>query len=412
MKSLLVAAAGLLLLSALPALAAKERKGGASAKGSQAAAPRGCDPQDLEGCTAWAERQLAADPGDASFDDERKEAQGNLRTACAGGVLRACSKLADSLERLLKTPDDNVRIVTLRTRTCGQGEARDCEKLGLNLLTLRGVQDPQKAQAALTAACEAKRLAACGRLATLLEAGEAGPPDAAAGLLLREKMCDAGDGEACADAADRLGRGLTSKDPAKARALDEKACGRGRGASCWALAQATFTQAEAARAEEKKPLEERAQGFLRKGCDGGDGNSCWALSRLTSGGVLGPRDDEKAIDLMLLACAQGKGGAVCGDATVGSLRKHLPPVPVPPAPPRQHNWTPTLLAAGATLLAAGFGAQQALLSQSRADDLKHNPATDTLGKRSLVDLANNRSRALYLGAAGLAAVTVTFYFVF
>ena len=97
MKSSALLCATLLCLGA--AAEAREKTPGGRARGAGASAATGCDPADLEACAAWAERQLAADPGDQGFERERKEAQASLRTACSGGVLRACSSLADSLER-------------------------------------------------------------------------------------------------------------------------------------------------------------------------------------------------------------------------------------------------------------------------------------------------------------------------
>ena len=388
---------------------AKEKKPGGQARSGGAPAG-GCDPADLEGCTAWAERQLAADPGDMSFDSERKEAQGHLRTACAGGVQRACSKLADSLERLGPAiGDDALRVITLRTRTCEAGDARDCEKLGGSLLESRGLQNSPEAARVLRKACDAKRTTACLRLASVFESGQIGVPDPAAGLKLREKACDLGDADACDAAADSWGRGVNSKDAKKARALDEKACALGRGASCSGL-----SRAEASTAGGKKTDPDKALEFLRKACDGGDGNACWELSRLTSAGQAGgPRDDDKAVDLMLLACAQGKVGEECRDATVASLRTNLPPLPpAPEPPPRAHNWVPVLVAAGLAALAGGAGLQQAISSQEGANDLKLYPSADSLVKRQTIDTSNKRSRVLYATAGALAAVTVTFYFVF
>jgi TPR repeat protein len=423
MKPHAILCAALLCLGLAGGAQAKEKKAVAPARaaaGSAAAgaASRACTPGDLEGCTAAAERQLAADPGDASFDTERKAAQGTLRTACAGGVQRACSKLADSLERFSNpavASDDALKIVTLRTHTCEAGDARDCEKLGQDLLERRGVQSPRGAAAALQKACEAKRTSACLRLASLVESGAAGAPDPAAGVKLREKACDLGDAEACSAAADALGRGLASKDAKKVAALDEKSCTLGRGATCWSLSRAALQAGQdKEKDKDKRAGPEASLAWLRKGCDGGDGNSCWELSRLTSAGQTGgPRDDEKALDLMLLACAQGKGGEECRDATVTNLRNYLPPPPPPPpAPPRVHNWVPTLVAAGLTAVAGGAGLQQALQSRSAGSDLKFSPTTDSIAARTAIDTANRRSRVLYATAAGLAAVTVAFTFVF
>ena len=185
----------------------------------------------------------------------------------------------------------------------------------------------------------------------------------------------------------------------------------GHGATCWNLSRAAL---KAAPEKDKAAGSEQSLGYLRKGCDGGDGNSCWELSRLTSEGQAGgPRDDEKAVDLMLLACAQGKSGDECRDASVTSLRAFLaPPPPPPPAPPRVHNWLPTLVAAGLTAVAGGAGLQQALLSRSRASDIKIFPTTDSPDSRRGIDDANRRSRVLYATASGLAVVTVAFFFVF
>ncbi len=421
MKSHAILCAALLCLGLGSGAGAKEKRAAAPARGTAGSAAagaggRGCDPSDLEGCTNVAERQLAADPGDASFDAGRKQAQAWLRAACAGGVLRACSRLADSLERFASpaaASDDALKIVTLRTRTCDAGDARDCEKLGQDLLDRRGLHSPRGAAAALQRACEAKRASACLRLAALLESGDAGASDAGAGVKLREKACDLGDAEACAAAADALGRGLTSKDQQRVAALDEKSCTLGRGATCWSLSRAALQAGPDAK-KDKKVDPELPLSYLRKGCDGGDGNSCWELSRLTSAGQAGgPRDDDKALDLMLLACAQGKGGLECRDATVTTLRVFLPPPPPPPpAPPRVHNWVPTLVAAGLTAVAGIAGVQQAMQSQSGASDIKLQPSTDSVATRAAIDNADRRSRVLYATAAGLAAVTVTFSFVF
>jgi TPR repeat protein len=379
------------------------------------AAVKSCDPADLEGCTAWAERVLAADPGDQTFEAERKEAQARLRAACAGNVLHSCSVLADALERFaVNRPDDALKLVTLRTRTCANGDLRDCEKLGRDLLERRGVTSPRDAAAALRRACDGKRPAACLRLAALLDSGDLGAPDSSASLVLRERACELGDAGACASAGDALGRGLTSRDRAKVRTLDDKACALGRGATCLALFRAEQAAVKVEKVPAPGPLSDKALDYLRRGCDVGDGNSCWELSRLTAGGGAGgPRDDDKAVDLMLLGCAQGKGGPVCRDASVSSLRALLPPPPAPPpAPPRLHNWLPTLVAAGVTALAGGAGVQQALQSQSGASDLRANPSLDSVDKRRGIDDANRRSRVLYAAAGALAAVTVTFYFVF
>ena len=384
---------------------AKEKKAGARGRGAGAAA--GCDPQDLEGCAKLAERRLAADPGDASFADERRAAQQQLRSACAGGVLHACSSLADSEERF-PSGDELFKAATLRTRTCEGGDARDCEKLGVQLAEGRGLSpDPVRAAEALRRGCEAGSGSACRRLSGLLGAGAGADP--AVAQRWRERGCDLGDADACAEAADASGRGVLARDPKKSRALDEKACALGRGASCFSLARA-----EPPTGADKKPEPSNVAGWLRKGCDGSDGNSCWELAQLTMAGKAGgPRDDEKALDLMLLACAQGKAGEVCRDATEQNLRAALPPPPDgPPPPPRARSWIPTL-GAGAAAIGLGItGAYQAAQSHQLATDLGNDPANDTRGRRDTIDAYNKRSRLFYGGAALLALTSATIFFVF
>ena len=394
MKSAVLVA--LLLAFPLSSARAKEKKAGAH--GTSAGAASRCDPLDLEGCAKLAEQRLAKDPGDASFDDERKEAQQQLRVACAGGLLRACSSLADSEERF-DSAEGAFRAATLRTRTCAAGNLRDCERLGSQLEAGRGLAaDPGRAAEVLRRCCEAGSAACCRRLSGLFDNGRAvvsEPP-----LRWRERGCELGDADACSEAADFLGRGVLARDAKKARALDEKACGLGRGASCWSL-----SRQEPAEVTGKK-LE-----LLKQGCDGSDGDSCWELAQLTMNGkASGPRDDEKALDFLMLACAQGKPGEACRDATAQSLRALLPPPP--PAPPRVHNWAPALVAGAATIGLGVTGAYQALQSRSLASDLGSDPAHDTQIRRDEIDRFNRRSRLFYAGAAVFAITTATLAVVF
>ena len=404
MKSAVVLA---LLLAALSHGAwAKEKKAGQRGRGAGGTAAASCDPADLDGCAKLAERRLAADPGDVSFEGDRKEARQQLRGACAGGVLHACSSLADSEERF-PSGDELFRAATLRTRTCEGGDVRDCEKLGVQLIEGRGLAtDPVRAAEALRRACEGGSVSSCRRLAVLLASGASADP--AATQRWRERGCDLGDADACAEASEAFGRGLLARDAKKGRALDEKACALGRGASCFVLARA-----EPATGAEKKPDLVAAAGWLRKGCDGSDGNSCWELAQLTMHGKAGARDDERALDLMLLACAQGKGGEACRDATEQSLRAALPPPPAgPPPPPRQRSWVPVLGTSAAALGLAITGVYQATQSRQLASDLGLDPQHDTQGRRDAIDAYNKRSRLLYGGAALLLVTSATFFFVF
>lgn len=138
----------------------------------------------------------------------------------------------------------------------------------------------------------------------------AGPPtprqmaEASRGAMPR---CDAGDVEACRVACESGGPNSSCR----------RACDRGHGAACGALASRLDREQDAADAEspvQKIPPEppEVVTGLFARGCEGGHGPSCvQAGGRMLNGVGRGGRPPSLAVDLLKRGCERLKDADSC-----------------------------------------------------------------------------------------------------
>lgn len=152
--------------------------------------------------------------------------------------------------------------------------------------------------------CDAGDLEACANLGAWLIDGSGGTTDPARGVALVEKACSGGRAEACASLSwrHRQGKGVPV-DAGRAVALLEKACAAGDTESCLAAA----SDHQAGRGVPANP--EAAGRMFETACTRGDRNGCIALAWMLQKGEGVPRDLERATALYEDGCLAGDGAS-------------------------------------------------------------------------------------------------------
>jgi TPR repeat protein len=145
---------------------------------------------------------------------------------------------------------------------CKQGDLAACaiaDALGDYPTALRQFQK----------ACDAKMLAGCGHLATMLRHGHGIPEDRKRAETLARQGCDAGDGYSCYELGITRETSSAPTPPADVIALYDKACTAGAEEGCSELGMVYHSGRGGAPHDDAK-----AASYLQKACDLGDHTSC------------------------------------------------------------------------------------------------------------------------------------------
>ena len=200
---------------------------------------------------------------------EETDPLADLRTACEGGKLSACTRLGVALIEGPPLQRDPKEAWKVHDKACQGGVLTSCAHLGK--LTLRGLGGPlseEKAKALFTRACEGHDMLGCayrghlhyinrefkeGRaylvqackgdnmkgcdgLGTMYKEGVGGKQNLPKARALYERACSRGEQGACTNLAVMLHRGTAgAKNPAKARELFSAACESGLVVACQRL---------------------------------------------------------------------------------------------------------------------------------------------------------------------------------
>lgn len=229
---------------------------------------RACQLGDDEGCgyLGILTRRMAT---------ESRDAEPLLRRGCDAHVVDACAELGG----WLVARGEPAAARPALESACSAGRGPSCAVLA----RLDEGTDPTSAAAYSRRACEA------GVPETCLAAARAIPPNRsreAAALLSRG--CAANLADACAALADR-------QSGTEAQRTREKACELGHAESCGAVARSLSTRDPA-----------RARALHGRACDAGEGSSCLALAEMEARGAGGPVDADGSHAAARRACDLGE----------------------------------------------------------------------------------------------------------
>ncbi|HLT36936.1 MAG TPA: hypothetical protein VK034_11645, partial [Enhygromyxa sp.] len=155
-----------------------------------------CDLGNADSCYNLASLTLR---GKSSDPEARTAAAALYQKACDGDNLSACSSLTFYID--WKTEGE--RVTALLQKACDGGRPFDCRSLGVELI--RGVRlnkDEVRGEKTLIGACSMGDPYACGELASYYY----GNKQAARGLSVLQKDCEAGNGGSCAKMGGWLSR--------------------------------------------------------------------------------------------------------------------------------------------------------------------------------------------------------------
>ncbi len=156
-----------------------------------------------------------------------------LEPACEHGIQRACAKLA--LRQAATAPE---KAAPRLQKACEAGEFEACGQLGALHMKGAGVKkDEARAEALLQKACEAKVIVSCEHLGTMLQQRNT-PADNPRAAALFARGCKADLPVSCATLGLMYLTGQAgAQDPAKAKVMLKKACGKGLEPACKLLSQ-------------------------------------------------------------------------------------------------------------------------------------------------------------------------------
>jgi uncharacterized protein len=230
--------------------------------------------------------------------------------ACDAGDLQWCMNRGVLHEDGYGVPKDPAKALSIYRAACDAGHGDSCVNLALmQLYGDAGPADPAAARTLLRATCDKDVPLACGVLGQqLFREG-----DGVAAVPLLEGACEAGQRDPCGVLGAIFGMGeLVPPDPARASALEERACALGSSLACKVEASASGD----------RPA--RAAEFYRKGCWIGDGEACGMLGAHFELGRGVSADVEAAIEMYRAGCRMTDPGSC-----VTLLQKGLP-LPLPP----------------------------------------------------------------------------------
>jgi TPR repeat protein len=221
------------------------------------------------------------------------QARGPIEQQCAdpstpaAAKVRACNALSIVLARGLGGAKDTARSIEVLAQACELGDAAACMLAGSIWADGPGVREvaaaePARAPAPLKKGCDLGDARACHALAKLLRTEKS-----ADALALDTKACESGLASACMEVGlMTFGGAAGAADPKKARewfvrevTLRQKACDAGVGDECADLSQNYRSRGQGvpidpARAKE---LDDKASASWSSGCDAGLWSECLAL---------------------------------------------------------------------------------------------------------------------------------------
>jgi len=172
---------------------------------------------------------------------DRAAAKDRYEDACLAGDPAGCYHFGrHERTRRIRDAAAHARATAPLGEACDRGDLRACHRLGLLLDDDSGMPlDGRGAFDAFETACDGGHAPSCGRLATLYRVGppSSDPGASAKALDLYGRACDAGFPGPCRAAAVMLG-----DDPARAKALEERACRLGDTGACTGLARAAWPE--------------------------------------------------------------------------------------------------------------------------------------------------------------------------
>jgi TPR repeat protein len=198
---------------------------------------KACAAREPFGCAKWAaaiERGELAPPepaGDSVEEDDATRAgraPDAIRAwACDAGAWDACELLAERVRAGGRAFGRDVE--SWLAAACAHGSGRACTRLVEN-----SRNDPARAAAFLRAGCDARDAASCAGLAERYLEGRGVPQSARRAAALLERLCSAGDPNACRSASRIVasGEGDLTASAEGAFALLERACRFGDAAAC------------------------------------------------------------------------------------------------------------------------------------------------------------------------------------
>lgn len=190
-----------------------------------------------------------------------------FKRACDGGAHVYCYDLASMIENGDGVAVDHARAAVLFGRACEAGETRACGDLGAMKVLGRGVPvDVANGEANLRKACDDRVGRACYNLGLFAKDGVIG----GAGGAWLERGCLVNDAASCLELGLWVGNGLAGEavDPARGKALIERACELGSGDGCVRAAAI----AEAGQVSAPDPA--RAAVWRKKACELGVREAC------------------------------------------------------------------------------------------------------------------------------------------
>ncbi|MBL0215079.1 MAG: protein kinase [Myxococcales bacterium] len=284
-----------------------------------------CTRGDLEACRT---RALIYALGDGHTEDPVRAAP-LLDRACRGGVAAACGDLGNLYFAGMGVSRDVGRGLVLIEQGCEAGDDNSCTGwVGVVAHGMAGTADPVKAFNLADVACRDRGDRNCGMLADLYQSGIGATADKLRASELYMRACRGGIGDSCMLAAllppitgarspeeieqlrtrgcflgsflscGALGRALQPKDPAKALALFQRACGLSANSwGCEDVATA-YLDGVGVAADPK-----RGRDILERGCAIGTTIACRHLGRRLRDGRVLAKDPARAIELLEKSCA-------------------------------------------------------------------------------------------------------------
>jgi hypothetical protein len=190
--------------------------------------------------------------------------------------------------------EDTLGVDRLEER-CRSGDAPLCSALAEERLVGRDLpHDPKRAVTLFERGCRQQLGVACRRAAEL-------DPDSPRAAELEQAGCQLNDGPSCLVAARRLLHRPAAPDAiAQGRTLLTRACDRGFGRACMALAEDRGRDLP-----DTPPLAEQQAllGLIERACAGGDADACFTVAQAARRGLVGPPDPQAAKRWFRAGCA-------------------------------------------------------------------------------------------------------------
>ncbi len=238
--------------------------------------------EDLEprwgGCAAAEQHGMKPRPLPPVVNDRVPEEDRKKARECTEGEARACGA------------------------RCDKGEVAACEALA----NVFAADDPRRAFAAATRACDLGALHFCTRVAAYLREGKGVTRDLARAHERVVGACARGNGRACTDAGldHHLGNAV-ARDDAKAAELYQRGCEQGDGGGCELLGQ-SFWSGQGVPRDRRRGLD-----LDIAGCEIGGAGACAAIGAAFKEDPTALRSRGRALAALHVACQQDDDAGAC-----------------------------------------------------------------------------------------------------